>query len=116
MIYRLYNIKQNRYATHDDYIFLAIERNGRVAQVFPEVWNLTLAQQWKIQHGFKHSNGKCYYQNDKLEDYHSTYIIGFNGYSFYYTAKSKSTFYDVNYGGQRHDVGTYIISEQTNLW
>ncbi len=43
MIYRLYNIKQNRYATPDDYIFLAIERNGRVAQVLPEAWNLTLA-------------------------------------------------------------------------
>lgn len=117
MIYRLYNSKQNRYATPEESVELFLSDQGELLQYYDMREMMDLPEKdWKIQYGFKHSNGKCYYQNDIFEDQHSAYVIGFNGYSFYYTAESKSTFYDVNYGGQRHHVERYNIQSNTKLW
>ena len=116
MIYRLYNIKQNRYAEFDQYVFLSVDRCGSVVEVLPESGCLTRTNQWKVQYGFIHSNGRCYYQNDQHMGDNTIKTIELRGGSFYIHIKSNSTFYDVNYGGQRYDIGIYPITPQTKLW
>ena len=64
MLFKLYNIKQNRYATPEEYSQLFLSDQGELLQYYDtrEMMD-TPEHDWKILYGFKHSNGKIYYQN-----------------------------------------------------
>lgn len=121
MIYRLYNDKTHKYATTEEYKELAVNNMGYVVKLSStsdqnDTLSLIEVADWAIQYGFINSKGEVYYQNDIFISDSAEEKIVFDGVSFSKKLTTKSTFYDVNYGGYRHHSSLYPVNMYKSVW